>query len=258
MKKNLHERLRKTMEIAINEFGMIQEGDRILVGLSGGADSFSLLHLLSSKKIFVSNNISITAVHLDLGFDPDNAETMTRLRDYLTAHHFNFHIEKNEISILAHSDFNKLNPCFLCSRMRRKRIFELANEFGCNKIAFGHHKDDIVETLLINMFYGRELSTMKPMQDLFGGELFIIRPLAYIWENLLKKYAAEQQFPVFETKCPTGVTSKRKVVKDLLRQLQRDQKHVKENIFKALTHVKPEYLLDEKLWPEHMKNWRRR
>ncbi|MBN2011550.1 tRNA 2-thiocytidine(32) synthetase TtcA [candidate division KSB1 bacterium] len=231
MSRNLHEFLRKNMEIAINDFGMVTEGDRILVGLSGGADSFSLLHLLSSRKIYVSNNISIIAVHLDLGFDPENQEVMDKLRAHLTLHQFEFHIEKTDIGPLAHSDYNKLNPCFLCSRIRRKRIFELAEKYGCNKIAFGHHKDDIVETLLINIFYGREISTMKPKQDLFGGKYYIIRPLAYLWENMLKKYTAQQQFPVFETKCPTGEVSKRKAVKDILRQLRRDQKHIKENVF---------------------------
>jgi len=243
MKKNLHEFLRKNMELAINDYGMIQEGDRILVGISGGADSFTLLRLLSGNKIFVSNEISLLAVHLDLGFDPNYKTIHYQLKKYLEENHYEHLIERSDIGPLAHSDFNRRNPCFLCSRLRRKRIFEIAHEHGCNKIAYAHHKDDIIETLLINIFFGREISTMKPCQDLFKGTFYIIRPLAYLWEDVIKKYAAKQNFPVFDNKCPTSKTSKRQFVKGLLRDLHREDKQIKENIFKSLKHVKTEYLL---------------
>jgi tRNA 2-thiocytidine biosynthesis protein TtcA len=148
---------------------------------------------------------------------------------------------------LAHSDYNKKNPCFLCSRLRRKRIFEIAAAEGCNKIAFAHHRDDIIETLLINMFYGREISTMMPNQKIFRGKLHIIRPLAYLQEELVKKYRRERDLPLMKNICPSSETSRRIYVKNLLSVLEKENKNIRENIFKAMSHVKPEYL---PVWPK--------
>jgi tRNA 2-thiocytidine biosynthesis protein TtcA len=130
--------------------------------------------------------------------------------------------------------------------LRRKRIFEIADAHGCNKIAFAHHRDDIIETLLINMFYGREISTMMPNQRIFDGKLHIIRPLAYLREDLVKKYSKERQFPVLKNDCPTSVTSKRGYIKNLLNELEHDNKEIRDNIYKAMSHVKPDYLLPQK------------
>ena len=121
-------------------------------------------------------------------------------------------------------------------------MFEIANETGCNKIAFAHHKDDIIETLLINMFYGREISTMMPDQSVFGGKFHIVRPLAYINEPLIKKYAREENMPVIQDKCPTSKTSRRLYIKKLLDNMEKDNKDVRENIFKSMSHVKIDYL----------------
>lgn len=242
-RKSLYEFLRKNMELAVSDYQMIQPGDRILVGISGGPDSYTLLKLLSGHKIYIPQDISLVAVHLDLGFDRDNAIHLTRLTEYFKEHNYEYHVEKSDIGPLAHSDYNRLNPCFLCSRLRRKRIFEIAQAMGCNKIAYGHHKDDIIETLLINIFFGREISTMKPKQEFFKGLVCVIRPLAYIWEKRIKEYAKHQNFPLFENKCPTIKTSKRKFVKNLLYELEKEHRLIKENIFKAMKHVKTDYLL---------------
>src|SRR4030065_2677614 len=146
--------LKKWMEKAILDFQMIEEGDRLLVGVSGGADSFALLDLLDSPMIFVPK-FSFIAVNVDMGFD-SSCRGYHELEKYLRENSYGYVMEKTYIGLLAHSDYNKKNPCFLCSRLRRKRIFEIAASEGCNKIAFAHHRDDIIETLLINMFYGRE------------------------------------------------------------------------------------------------------
>jgi len=151
-------------------------------------------------------------------------------------------MEKTDIGALAHSDFNKKNPCFLCSRLRRKRIFEIADAEGCNKIAFAHHRDDIIETLLINMFYGREISTMLPNQKIFGGTLHIIRPLAYLKEELVKKYSKERRFPVLKNDCRRAGHQREFMFKNLLNELERDNKEIRDNIYKAMSHVKPDYL----------------
>ena len=237
----LFRHLKKWLEKAVLDFNMIQEGDRVLVGVSGGVDSLALLDLLDSPMIFVPK-FSILAVNIDMGFDSSYC-SYNMLEKYLQTKNYQYIMEKTDIGTLAHSDYNKKNPCFLCSRLRRKRIFEIAAAEGCNKIAFAHHRDDIIETLLINMFYGREISTMMPNQRIFGGKLHIIRPLAYLREELVKKYNKERQFPAVKNDCPTSKTSKRVYVKNLLNELEKDNKEIRDNIYKAMSHVKPDYLV---------------
>ena len=232
--------LKKWLEKAVMDYEMIAEGDRVLVGVSGGMDSMSLLDLLDTPMVTVPP-FSIVAVNIDPGFDPSYAGYDT-LEGYLRAGAYDFVMEKTDIGTLSHSDYNRKNPCFLCSRLRRKRIFEIAAEKGCNRIAFAHHRDDIIETLLINLFYGREISTMVPNQTIFGGKMHIIRPLAYIREALVKKYGKERRFPAIENGCPTSRTSRRRYVKELLGELEKDNSRVRENIWKAMGHVKTDYL----------------
>ncbi|MEN6489076.1 MAG: ATP-binding protein [Smithella sp.] len=233
--------LKKWLEKAVLDFKMIEEGDRLLIGVSGGADSFALLDLLDSPMIFVPGFYFI-AVNIDIGFDPDYI-AYNQLEKYLQENNYPYVLEKTDIGLLAHSEYNKKNPCFLCSRLRRKRIFEIAEEKGCNKIAFAHHQDDIIETLLLNMFYGREISTMMPNQTIFGGKLHIIRPLAYLTEELVKKYSREQQFPTVKNECPSSENSRRIYIKKLLNELERENKDIRHNIFQAMSHVKPDYLM---------------
>lgn len=242
MKKNLHEFIRKNLELAVTDFQMIQPGDRILVAISGGADSFTLLKILSGKRIFTPQDISLVAVHIDLGFYGDDMSHLDRLQSYFEANNYEYQIDRTTIGIYAHSSENRKKPCFLCSRMRRKRLFELAEQYHCNKIALGHHKDDIIETLLLNIFFAREIATMNPNQTLFKGKYHLIRPLAYIWEKKIKRYAQMNEFPVFENKCPTAKTSHRIVIKNLLTDLERKHRGVKENIFKSLRQVKRNYI----------------
>jgi tRNA 2-thiocytidine biosynthesis protein TtcA len=232
--------LKKWLEKAIMEYAMIEEGDRVLVGVSGGMDSLALLDLLNTPMVYIPR-FSILAVNIDPGFD-ETYRDYDLLESYLSQRGYGYIMEKTDIGPLSHSDYNKKNPCFLCSRLRRKRIFEIAGEKECNKIALAHHKDDIIETLLINLFYGREISTMMPKQTVFGGKMHIIRPLAYIGEELVKKYGKEQGFPAIENRCPTSKTSRRVYVKNLLKELEKENKDIRENIYKALRHVKMDYL----------------
>jgi tRNA 2-thiocytidine biosynthesis protein TtcA len=240
----LFRHLKKWLEKAILDYKMIEEGDKVLIGVSGGADSLALLDLLDSPMIFVPQ-FSFIAVNIDMGFEP-SYKSYDALEKYFQENDYRYVMEKTDIGTLSHSDYNKKNPCFLCSRLRRKRIFEIADAEGCNKIAFAHHRDDIIETLLINMFYGREISTMMPNQKIFGGKLHIIRPLAYLREELVKKYGKERQLPILKNDCPTSLTSKRIYIKNLLNELKRDNKEIRDNIYKAMSHVKPDYLLPKK------------
>ena len=236
--------LKKWLEKAVMDHRMIEPGDRLLVGVSGGADSFALLDLLDSPMVFVPD-FSMLAVHIDMGFDPEYM-AYREIQKYLDDNRYQYVMEKTDIGLLAHSDFNRKNPCFLCSRLRRKRIFEIADRHGCNKIAFAHHRDDIIETLLINMFYGREISTMMPCQSVFGGKLHIIRPLAVLEERLIKKYRHERGLPTFKNACSSSESSRRNYVKKLLDSLEIDNPAIRHNIYTALGHVKPDYLPSKK------------
>ena len=232
--------LKKWMEKAIMDYEMIAAGDRVLIGVSGGADSMVLVDLLDSPMVFVPS-FSLVAVNIDMGFDP-SFQAYEALQRHFSQKVYDRILEKSDIGPLSHSSYNKKNPCFLCSRLRRKRLFEIAAEQGCNKVALAHHRDDIIETLLLNMFYGREISTMMPNQSIFGGKMSIIRPLAYIREKLVKKYATEQKLPVWKNLCPSSNQSKRIYVKNLLDQLEKDNRLVRDNLFRAMGHVKVDYL----------------
>ena len=237
----LHNHLNKWFEGASRDYDMIESGDRILVGVSGGTDSMVLLDLLRTPKYSTPGDYSILAVHIDLGFD-GSGEDSVRLESYLKETEIDCVIDRTDIGPLSHSDYNKKNPCFLCSRLRRKRIFEIAGERGCNKIALAHHRDDMIETLLLNMFYGREISTMMPKQQLFGGTLHIVRPLAYIREELVKKFARERKLPVVGNRCPTSGNSRRRYIKELLNALEKDNPIIRDNLFRAMKNVKKDYM----------------
>jgi tRNA 2-thiocytidine biosynthesis protein TtcA len=246
----LHLHLRKRLEQAMMKHQMLQEGDRLLVGVSGGSDSLALLKLLDGPFLFVPRPQFILAVHVDLGFEESGAESVQQLEGFLKEQEFPYHVEKSGIGPLAHSDFNrKASPCFLCSRLRRRKLFELARDYQCNKLALAHNKDDVIETLLLNIFFAREISTMIPRLPFFNGEFDLIRPFAYIEEKLLKRFARESRLPVIPNPCPTAKTSKRKYIKELLTRLEKDHRGIKENIFKAMRHIKPDYLLGDQEMP---------
>ena len=146
-------------------------------------------------------------------------------------------VEMTDYGLVAHSEENRENPCFLCSRRRRQRLFELADEFGCNKIAFGHNKDDIIETLFLNMCYAGEISTMSPVQTFFKDRFTVIRPLAFTDEDVIRRFATEAQFPDFENNCPSAKKSKRQEIKVMLQQLYRGNRKIKGNLFRAMQHL---------------------
>ena len=219
---------------------MISDGDRIAVGLSGGADSLFLMHVLSERLRRIPIQYKLTAIFLDPGFDGGFSG---RLESYCREKGYALHIEYTDHGVRGHSEENRENPCFLCSRLRRKRLFELTTEFGCDKLALGHNRDDIIETLFLNMCYAGEISTMVPSQSMFGGEVVVIRPLAFTDEQLIRRYCREVGFPEFINPCPSATTSKRQEIKGFLNQLYKGNDKVKGNIFRALSRPRTEYLL---------------
>lgn len=225
---------------ALHLYNMISDGDRILVGLSGGKDSLTLMWILNERQSRIPINYDLFAVYIDPGFEKSLSESLT---DYCNQTGFELRVEHTNYGILAHSSQNRENPCFLCSRLRRKRLFEIADELGCNKLALGHNKDDIIETLFMNICYTGEISTMIPFQTFFQERFTLIRPLAFVDEDVIERFAKEMGCPVFVNPCPSAKVSKRQEIKTLLRQLYSSNRKVKGNIFRAMRHVKTEYLL---------------
>jgi len=225
---------------AIHRYNMIADGDRILVGLSGGKDSLTLLQVLTERQARVPVRYHVVAAYIDPGFEPSFSD---ELKAYCSTMGYDFRVERTDYGLVAHSKVNRENPCFLCARLRRKRLFEIADELGCYKLAFGHNQDDIIETLFLNICYAGEISTMSPNQGFFNDTFRVIRPLAMVDENLIRQFASEQGFPVFENPCPTAKTSKRREMKTLLEQLYRSNRKIKGNIFRAMSRVKLDYLL---------------
>jgi tRNA 2-thiocytidine biosynthesis protein TtcA len=228
------------MEKAILDHAMIESGDRILVGVSGGPDSLALLKLLHERLVYVKNDFSIFVLHIDLGFEEAKPKSWSRLESYFQKLDVEYRIVHTDIASRALDPAARKNPCFICSLQRRRAVYETAHEQGCNKIAYGHHKDDIVETLLINILYGRKIEAMCPVQEIFRGKMHIIRPLTYVEENLLKKFAGEADLPVLPRLCPADGNTRRQCVKEIISGLQGSEKNanIRENIFKSLHHVK--------------------
>lgn len=201
---------------AIRDYALIEAGDRIAVAVSGGKDSRALLWLLQERMRWVPIRYELTAVHLDPGFPGSDT---SRIEAFCRDLNIPFHAEVTDYGPRAHSPENRENPCFLCSRLRRKRLFEIAGSSGCTKLAFGHNQDDILETLFLNIFYSGEIGTMVPRQPLFEGTLTVIRPLALVPEKELKALVGRKDWPEFANPCPSAVLSRRAEIKNMLTAL---------------------------------------
>jgi tRNA 2-thiocytidine biosynthesis protein TtcA len=224
----------------VHRYEMLHDGDRIIVGVSGGADSLTMMWMLVERLPRIPINFELFPVYVDPGFEGGFSES---LKTYTADIGLPLRVELTNYGILGHSTVNRENPCFLCSRLRRKRLFEIADELGCNKLALGHNKDDIIETFFLNICYAGEISTMVPSQKFFQERFTVIRPLAYADENLIRAFAREQRFPEFVNPCPSAKHSKRQEIKTVLNQLYRSNKKIKGNIFRAMSRVRLGYLL---------------
>jgi len=222
---------------ALTDYNMIADGDKIAVAISGGKDSLSLLKLLKDRQKFMPIKYKLLAVHVDMGYPCHHPKI---LAEYFKKIGVEYHIEK--IDILKGKSRKDIS-CFWCSWNRRKALFEVTNRFKCDKLALGHHKDDIIETILLNMFFNGEISGMNPMQELFKGQIKIIRPLAYVDEDLIVELAKELEFPHHKCTCPNSVTSKRTRITEIIKGLKKDCPDIKTNIFRSIKRIKKDYLL---------------
>ncbi len=239
----LQAQLRSSVGKAIADFGMIAAGDRVMVCLSGGKDSYTLLDILISLQRSAPVPFELIAVNLDQkqpGF-PEHV-----LPDYLTRLQVPFRIiEQDTYSVVKRVIPEGRTMCGLCSRLRRGALYRFAAENGCTKIALGHHRDDIVETLFLNLFFGGRLKAMAPKLLSDDGRQIVIRPLAYVAERDIARYARGRNFPIIPcTLCGSQDNMQRVTIKKMLAEWERDFPGRTESIFSALRHVEPEHLAD--------------
>jgi tRNA 2-thiocytidine biosynthesis protein TtcA len=240
-------RLRNVVGAAVTDFGMIEEGDKIMVCLSGGKDSYTLLDMLQALQVVAPVNFELIAVNLDQK-QPDFPEHV--LPEYLAKTGVPFKIvEQDTYSIVKRVLEEGKTMCSLCSRLRRGILYRTAKELGCTKIALGHHRDDILETFFLNMFYGGKLKAMPPKLVSDNGEHVVIRPLAYVREKDIVKYANERGFPIIPCNlCGSQPNLQRAVVGRMLEDWDKKHPGRIETMFRSLQNVVPSHLADTKLF----------
>lgn len=220
--------LLKNVNKAIREFGMIANGDRVAVAVSGGKDSRCLLHLLRARQRTVPERYDLVALHVEAELDG-----YPRLRPVLEPWFGEMGVDYAFVPLDLPPDEPLPLDCFRCSWNRRKALFLKAHQLGCNKIAFGHHADDAVHTTLLNLFYSGRLETIAPNLQFFDGQITLIRPLIYLEERQLKQLAGALGFHPAEATCPLNRTSKRAWVKDWLRHAGPDYRQIRTNLWRA-------------------------
>jgi tRNA 2-thiocytidine biosynthesis protein TtcA len=232
--QKLHVKVKK----AINEYGLIDDGDHILIGLSGGKDSLALVELLGERmRIFVPK-FKLTAVHISV----ENISYQSDL-EYLEAHANYFDIPfVHHVTHFDESIDETKSKCFLCSWHRRKALFEVAKKLGCNKIALGHHLDDMVETLMLNLFYQGSFGTMPPKLKMDKFEMTIIRPLSLITEREMKEMEKIRDYKKQIKNCPFEKDSSRRDAKNMITELEKWNPNVRQSILGAMQNIKTEYL----------------
>jgi len=247
--KPLDVQIRKEVGRAIIEYGMIEEGDRVAVAVSGGKDSLTLLDILLALQKRAPIRFELVAVTVDQGYEGFRWPVMERHFQSLGVP---YHIENTRISDLI--DEHKApgaTQCSLCARLRRGVLYGLAKEKGWTKIALGHHADDLIETLLLSQLYNGSIQSMPPILKADDGYNVVIRPLAYVWEDQISAYTKEQAFPVICCACTacTDLTLKRKQVKAMLSEMEGGHPGIKRSLLRALTRARVTQLMDPRFLP---------
>ncbi|MEO8078202.1 MAG: tRNA 2-thiocytidine(32) synthetase TtcA [Acidobacteriota bacterium] len=248
-KSPLETRIAKKATRAISEFNLIQNGDRVMVGLSGGKDSWALLNILDVLRKRAPINFTLVAVTVDSGYDGYRHDLISSTCEQRGWEYRIVHTGIGGVmdDILDASD----TPCSLCARLRRGVLYRIAKEIGATKIALGHHMDDFVETLLLNLFFGGSLKAMPARLVSDNGEHVVIRPLVYVTEAEARTYAKAEAFPIISCCCPAcgDLSLQRQRIKRLIAQLEVEHPDVKNSMIRALGNVAGRHLLDQRLQP---------
>ena len=216
---------------ACDEYEMIAEGDRIAVGISGGKDSLALLYALAGLRRFYPKKFSLCAITIDMGFEGTDFSEIDALCRELDVE---YHIIKTQIAEIIFNVRKESNPCSLCAKMRRGAVHTAAVELGCNKVAFGHHFDDVIETFMLNLFFEGRIGCFRPVTYLSNTGITLIRPLIYMPEKDIRYFASKMELPVVKSKCPADGNTRREDMKKLLLDLDRQHKGLRYRIFGAI------------------------
>lgn len=216
---------------AIEDYNMIQEGDRIVVGVSGGKDSITLLVLLKQLQSFFPVRFDLEAITLTMGIGEFD---LTPVKELCKSIGVNYTIEETVIGKIVFEERNESNPCSLCANLKRGALHNVAKKLNCNKVAFAHHRDDVIETFLLSTIYAGKLQTFSPVTYLKRKELHLIRPMIYIEEKHVKEYIKANNLITVPSPCHVDGKTKRQYIKELLMEMHKDNKNVKNNIFGAI------------------------
>jgi tRNA 2-thiocytidine biosynthesis protein TtcA len=246
---DLETRIAKKVTRAITEHNLIEHGDRVMVGLSGGKDSWALIQILDVLQKRAPIDFSLVAVNIDSGYEGYEHQKLT---ETCAARGWEIHVEHTNIgeTIEEILDVDK-TPCSLCARLRRGALYRLASKVGATKIALGHHADDFIETLLLNVFFQGSLKAMPARLVSDSGEHVVIRPLVYVLESEARAYAKASELPIIGCCCPAcgDLSLQRQRVKRLIAQLEVEHPEIKNSMLRALGNINPGHLLDRRLQP---------
>src|SRR5881394_1972092 len=248
-RSELETRIAKKATKAIVDYAMLEDGDRVMVGLSGGKDSWALLQVLDVLRQRAPVRFSLIAVNVDSGYKEYKHDLIAKTCE---AHGWEYRIEHTSIGITIEDILDAdQTPCSLCARLRRGVLYRIATELGATKIALGHHLDDFVETLLLNLFFAGALKAMPAKLVSDDGAHVVIRPLVYVGEEEARAYAKECELPIIGCCCPAcgDLGLQRQRMKRLMMELEREHAGVKQSMLKALGNVAPRHLLDRRLNP---------
>ncbi|SNB47443.1 tRNA 2-thiocytidine(32) synthetase TtcA [Geobacter sp. DSM 9736] len=243
----LYKRIKNAVGRAVADYGLIADGDRIAVAVSGGKDSYSLLHILETLRRRAPVKYELIAVNIDSGYPGFRTDI---IEEHLRAHAFSFHMEKTDhYDIIKEKRRPGSSYCSICARLKRGVLYTLAQRLGCNKLALGHHLDDFIETLLLNQFFVGSLKAMAPSMMADNGVTTVIRPLVYVEERDIINFSRANRFPVVCCCCPVcgKADHQRKRMKQLLTELEKENPFIKRSLLKALANVQPRHLLDRQL-----------
>ncbi|AOR23828.1 tRNA 2-thiocytidine biosynthesis TtcA family protein [Clostridium taeniosporum] len=236
------QKLLSKMRQAINDFDMIQDGDKIAVGLSGGKDSLTLLHLLNTYKKFSPQKFDLIAITLNPG-DVDNSPLHTLCKDL----NMPFYEIQTDIKKIVFDLRKEKNPCSLCANLRRGALNDNAEKLGCNKVALGHHKDDALETLMLSMCYEGRINCFSPKTVMHKNTITLIRPMIYIEEQKIKTVVKKYNFPVIKNPCPADGKTKRQDIKELISDLNSKIPCFKKNLFGCLNNSDQLFIWDKEM-----------
>ena len=225
------QRLLSLTRKAMDDYQMIQEGDKIAVGISGGKDSLTLLYAMANLRRFYPKKFSLIAITVDLGYEGFDLTPVKLLCEHLQVE---YHIVSTEIAKIIFSDKNEASPCSLCAKLRKGALNQKIKELGCNKVAYAHHMDDIIETMFLSMFYEGQFYSFAPVTHLDRSGITVIRPLMYVPEANVIGFLHKYHLPLVKNPCPADGETKREYVKQLVRQINLENPGVKKSIFHAI------------------------